>query len=79
MIACDTECRAVGRKWVDAEVSDCALLIFVSTLRCILLRRLFSTLEGMMFSATTRAYTLYVLMGFIYYVSNHFLKHRRFV
>ena len=65
IIACDTEWIAVDRNHDDVELYDCAILIVANYPLRIVSWHFLSTLESILLSATTRGYTLHVLMGFL--------------
>ena len=56
---------SVDKKRADAELSDCDLYIIATCFLRLVLQRFFSTLVGVLSSATTRITTKYVLMVFI--------------
>ena len=61
-MAYDTELNAVDKNLDEAVVSDC--VFFASFLLSLVLRHFFSTLVGVITSATPGGNTKYLLMGF---------------
>ena len=57
---------SVDKKRADAELSDCDLYIIATCFLRLVLQRFFSTLFGVIYSATIRGTKKYVLMGSIF-------------
>ena len=64
MMACDTELRAVDHNISEDLVSNCAIFMVDILLLNMVLQRFFSTLFGVITSATLGDTTKYVLMVF---------------